>query len=98
MKMRLLNMLPGLLSQSQQVLSSTNGSKSAEQSPLKLKLTRIIKESIDDPMVVNLVIPLLTSLSDEELRAYLFKVGRIIEDCLAEVPELNAKQKPKRKS
>lgn len=49
-------------------------------------------------MVVNLVIPLLTSLSDEELRAYLFKVGRIIEDCLAEVPELNAKQKPKRKS
>jgi len=42
----------------------------------------IIEEAIDDPMVVNLVVPMLMSLSDDELRGYMFKVGKIIADCL----------------
>lgn len=82
MKMSYFGMLPGLLSRLPSAAPLTSGLNTEKSSPLKSKLTKIIKESIDDSTVVGLVLPLLLSLSDDELRQYLVKVGTIIDEVL----------------
>jgi hypothetical protein len=52
--------------------------------PLKSKVSKILKSSIDDPMVLGLVEPLLLSMSDTDLRQMLEKVRGVIDEVLVE--------------